>query len=127
MAIKYMTGETCGNGEIFSFIADDTNVTAGDFYQLGSGLCVEITDIGDLINSNPTVILVQEYASCADCLAPITANTRSDIPIYLNSEINNGGDSAISYSPPNPVWTNGQNHAVVQANMVTLGGNGLNS
>ena len=74
-----------------------------------------------------TATLVQEYASCAACLAPITANTEQVIGYYLNSDINNGTADGKTFIPPHPVWTNNQNHAVVQANMITLGGNGLNS
>ena len=127
MAFKFMTGTTCGNGEVLSFIADDTGIMSGDFCQLGTGLCVEITDIGAVTTDNPTVTLVQTYATCNDCLAPISANTEQVITFYLNSNINNGTDTANTFVPPHPIWTNGQNHAVSQQNMVTLGGNGLNS
>ena len=128
MAFRNMTGTTCGNGQVLTLIADDSGVSVNDFFQLDTGLCIQITGLNTgVTETNNTNYFVKEYASCNACLAAITANTRSDIPIYLNSDINNGDISPISYTPPSPVWTNNQNHAVVQANMVTLGGNGLNS
>jgi hypothetical protein len=128
MAFRYMTGTTCGNGQVNTFIADDAGVSANDFFQLDSGLCVQITAIGSgTTDVNGLVYLVKEYASCAACLAPISANTAQSISVYLNSSINNGSTTATTFNPPNPVWTNNQNHAVSQLNMVTLGGNGLNS
>ena len=128
MAFRYMTGTTCGNGQTITFIANDAGVTANDFFQLDSGVCVQITTIGSgTTDVNGLVYLVQEYASCAACLAPISANTEQVIGYYLNSDLSNGVVSGRTFNPPHPVWTNNQNHAVSQLNMITLGGNGLNS
>lgn len=127
MAFKYMTGETCGNGQVLSFIADDTNISANDIVQLGTGLCVEITILGAVTTANPTVTISTIYADCNSCLSPISANTEQVITYFLNSDINNGDDTVRTFTPPHPVWLNGQNHSVSQLNMVTLGGNGLNS
>ena len=127
MAFKYMTGSTCGNNQIITFISDDNGVSLNDFFQLNTGVCIEIVGIGATTSDNPTLTLVGEYSDCSECLSPISANTAQSISIYLNSSINNGVSTATTYNPPNPVWTNNQNHAVSQLNMVTLGGNGLNS
>lgn len=129
MAFKYMTGTTCGNGQVTTFIADDAGVSVNDFFQLDSGLCVQITAVGSSTTDvNGLVYLVKEYASCAACLAPISANTEQVITYLLNSEISSGTPPTVkTFTPPHPVWTNNQNHSVSQQNMITLGGNGLNS
>jgi hypothetical protein len=129
MAFRNMTGTTCGNGQVITFIASDAGVSVNDYFQLSTGLCVQITAVNTgTTESNVTATLVQEYASCAACLAPISANTEQVITYLLNSEISSGTPPTVkTFTPPHPVWTNGQNHAVVQLNMVTLGGNGLNS
>ena len=128
MAFKYMTGTTCGNGQTITFIADDGGVTANDFFQLDSGLCVQITAIGSgTTDVNGLVYLVKEYASCAACIAPITANTEQVITYYLNSDLSSGSATTKTFIPPHPVWTDNQGHGVVQFNMITIGGNGLNS
>ena len=123
-----MTGTTCGNGQVITFIAEGAGVSASTYYQLSTGLCIQITAINTATTeSNATETLVQSYASCAACLAPITANTEQVITYLLNSDINAGTVSVKTFTPPHPVWTNNQGHAVVQANMITIGGNGLNS
>lgn len=129
MAFRNMTGTTCGNGQVLTFISDDTGVSVNDFFQLDTGLCIQITAVNTLYTeTNNTAYLVKEYASCAACLAAITANTEQVITYLLNSEISSGTPPTVkTFVPPHPVWTNSQNHAVVQANMITLGGNGLNS
>ena len=128
MAFRNMTGTTCGNGQVITFIAEDGIASASTFYQLSTGVCIQLNTINTASTQTyNTDYLVQSYASCAACLAPISANTAQAISVYLNSSINNGSTTATTFNPPNPVWTNNQNHAVSQLNMVTLGGNGLNS
>jgi hypothetical protein len=128
MAFRNMTGTTCSSGEILTFVASDNGVSVNDFFQLGDGRCLQINSINTATTENAvTVNLAIEFASCAACLAPYSANTQQSIPIYLNSSINNGSATASTYNPPNPVWLDNQHHAVVQLNAVTIGGNGLNS
>ena len=98
-----MTGTTCGNGEVLTFIADDSGVSASTFYQLSTGLCIQITAVNTAYTeTNNTVSLVKQYANCAACLAPISANTEQVIGFYLNSDINNGDDTGKTFVPPHP-------------------------
>ena len=128
MAFRNMTGTTCSGSQIITFVASDNGVSLNDFFQLGDGRCVQITTINTATTENAvTVNLAIEFASCAACLAPYSANTAQSIPIYLNSNLSQGTATASTFNPPNPVWLNNQHHAVVQLNAVTIGGNGLNS
>jgi hypothetical protein len=128
MAFRNMTGTTCGNGQVITFIAEDGIASASTFYQLSTGVCIQLNTINTASTQTyNTDYLVQSYASCAACLAPISANTEQVIGYYLNSDLSSGVVSGKTFTPPHPVWTNNQNHAVSQLNMITLGGNGLNS
>ena len=128
MAFRNMTGTTCDGGVVLRFIAEDAGVAVNDFFQMDTGACIQINAVNTATTENyNTGFLVKEYASCAACLAPITANTEQVIGYYLNSDINAGTPTGKTFVPPHPVWTNNQNHAVIQANMITIGGNGLNS
>ena len=46
--------------------------------------------------------------------------------LFSNSQIN-GYTKDFTIEPPHPVYTNGQNKAIVQLNAITIGGNGLNA
>jgi hypothetical protein len=127
MANRFMTGTTCSGGQVLTFVASDNGVSVNDFFQLGDGRCIQITSTGATTEGAVTVNLAIEFASCAACLAPYSANTAQSIPIYLNSSLSQGTATASTYNPPNPVWLDNQHHAVVQLNAVTIGGNGLNS
>jgi hypothetical protein len=129
MAFRNMTGTTCGNGQVITFIAEDAIASASTYYQLSTGVCIQLNTINTASTQTyNTDYLVQSYASCAACLAPISANTEQVITYLLNSEISSGTPPTVkTFTPPHPVWTNNQNHAVSQMNMITLGGNGLNS
>lgn len=66
------------------------------------------------------------FPTVEEALAPLTANTPVTICQVCTDE--NGVTTATPVTPPYPVWTNGRGKAVIQANMVTLGGpDGLNS
>jgi hypothetical protein len=127
MAFKYMTGTTCSPSGTITFIADDNGVTANDFFQLSTGICIQVTTIGATTTEQPTVNLSIEFASCAACLAPYSSNTEQVITYILNSDISAGSGTTKTFVPPHPVWTTNQNHSVLQMNAVTIGGNGLNS
>ena len=127
MANRFMTGTTCSGGEVLTFVASDKGVSVNDFFQLGDGRCIQITATGATTNDAINANLAIEFASCAACIAPYSANTAQSIPIYLNSNLSQGTSTASTFNPPNPVWLNNQHHAVVQLNAVTIGGNGLNS
>ena len=127
MAFKFMTGTTCSPSGTITFVADDTGVSANDFFQLSTGVCIQVTNIGATTTQQPTVNLAIEFASCAACLAPYSSNTEQVITYILNSDISNGTPTIRTFVPPHPVWTDNQSHGVVQMNAITIGGNGLNS
>ena len=122
-----MTGTTCSNGIVITFIASDNGVSLNDFFQLSTGECIQITATGSTTNESATKQLAIEFASCAACLAPYSANTLQTICYLCNSDINSGTATWNTYNPPHPNWTTNQNHTVSQMNAVTIGGNGLNS
>lgn len=127
MANRFMTGTTCGTGQIVTFIASDNQVTLNSFFQFSSGECVEITSTGATTSSDVTRTLAIKFASCAACLAPYSANTEQIICYLCNSDVNSGTATWNTFVPPHPKWTDNQGHAVSQMNAVTIGGNGLNS
>lgn len=62
------------------------------------------------------------YGDLAGANAPLSAGTITDICVELCDQ------TVVSVAPPHPVWTNLGGKAVVELNMVTLGGAfGLNA
>ena len=59
--------------------------------------------------------------------SPISANTAQDICFYCMSDINNGEVVIYTITPPRPSWTNNYGTEVIELNMITIGGNGLNA
>jgi hypothetical protein len=128
MAFRNMTGTTCSpSGVTITFVADDTGASVNDVFQLSDGRCVTLISSGATTTEKPTVNLSIKFASCAACLAPYSSNTEQVITYILNSDISNGTPTIRTFVPPHPVWTDNQNHGVVQMNAITIGGNGLNS
>lgn len=69
-----------------------------------------------------TIIPLYYYGDTESANAPLSAGTVTDICIELCDQ------SVVSVAPPHPVWTNLGGKAVVELNMVSLGGPfGLNS
>ena len=66
------------------------------------------------------------FNGCGNCDIdiPRSANTETFICEQICTE---SGTTVVSVAPPHPVWTDAYGIAVTQMNMVTLGGNGLNS
>lgn len=63
------------------------------------------------------------FESC-DCEDPRSASTETFLCEQICTE---SGTTVVSVVAPHPVWTDGYGTAVTQMNMITLGGNGLNS
>ena len=127
MANRLMTGTTCGNSSVFTFIADDLVVTANPLnriYQLETGRCITLTATGVTTSDDPTTVIVYgPYTSCTQCITPlnsggvISTNCKDcDTGTFTSTTLNQA------------IYTNGQNRAIKQNNTVALGGfNGLNN
>ena len=119
MANISITATTCGGGDFFEYIVEDSSIDITKVYQLPTGRCVTISSTATTLNGN-YAYLYGPYDDCTDCISPLSANTE-----YVECVVCSGATSTIE--PPHPVYTNGQNKAVVQLNAVVIGGNGLNS
>jgi hypothetical protein len=128
MALRVMTGSTCGPNTTIVFVADDA-LTAGQptprAYQFDTGLCVNITGISTAttVSAQTANIAFGPYANCTTCTTPdnsggVTARDCKDC----------GTGTFTSTTFTQAIYTNGQNRAIRQNNTVTLGGpNGLNN
>jgi len=127
MAIRLMTGTTCGVGTTITFIADDTIVAANPLnriYQLDTGVCFTLTASGTTTNDGATeYIAFGPYTACTQCLTPVNSGgvTSRDC-----KDCGTGSFTSTTFNQS--VYTNGQNRAIRQNNTVSLGGfNGLNN
>ena len=70
------------------------------------------------------MIIAGPFEDCDECAQPFSANTGGN-----NGEVCviDCSGNTVTVTPPHPVYTNGQNQAIVQINAITIGGNGLNS
>ena len=128
MANRLMTGATCADGQVLTFVAGDTGVAVNNVYQSSDGQCIQITATGNTTTLKETVTFVISFGtSCSNCLAPYSANTEQTMCYLCNSDINNGTATWNTYVPQHPKWTTNQGHTVIQSNAVTIGGTGLNS
>ncbi len=65
------------------------------------------------------------FTDCFTCQNPPTS---AGTEVFLCEQIcTESGTTVVSVVAPHPVWTNGYGGEVTQLNMITLGGNGLNS
>jgi hypothetical protein len=126
MALRVMSGTTCGSNSPITLVADDAIAsTASRAYQLDSGLCVNITFISTATTTSAATANVAygPYTSCTQCITPansggVTARDCKDC----------GTGSFTSTTFNQAIYTNGQNRAIRQNNTVALGGfNGLNN
>jgi uncharacterized delta-60 repeat protein len=99
----------------------DQIINSGSIFSDGGIECYEMLDYC-IIPNNVEMSPYLFYDNCELCLAPLSSNTESLVCIVDCS------GNTISVTPPHPVYTNLRGKAVVQLNMITLGGeNGLNS
>lgn len=124
MANRFMTGSTCGNDEIITFIADDTNAEIDKIYQLSDGRCITLTSTGETTTQLQTDWFPYgPFETCDECLAPFSASTggvNGEVCIICN-------DQPEKITPPKPTYTNEYGKAVEQINAIVIGGNGLNA
>jgi hypothetical protein len=128
MALRVMTGTTCGPNTTIIFVADDA-LTAGNplsrAYQFDSGLCVNITAISTAttVSAQTANIAFGPYTSCTQCITPANSGgvTSTDC-----KDCGTGSFTSTTFNQA--IYTNGQNRAIRQNNTVALGGfNGLNN
>jgi hypothetical protein len=70
------------------------------------------------------MILAGPFDTCDECAEPIIANNGGNGGLVCEDNCSGGTFTIV---PPHPVYTNGQNQAIVQLNAITIGGNGLNA
>ena len=123
MANINVTATTC-DGYSQLIILPDTGFDESKFYQLPNGQCVSLIS-GDTVPFYANSMLVYgPFDTCDECAEPIIANTGGN-----NGEVCviDCSGNTFTVTPPHPVYTNGQNKAIVQLNAITIGGNGLNA
>lgn len=99
----------------------DQILNSGPIFSDGGIECYEMLDYC-FIPNNIEMLPYLFYDNCELCLSPLSANTETIICQSICDS------SVISIVPPHPVYTNLRGKAVIQLNMISLGGeNGLNS
>ena len=77
---------------------------------------------------NPQITPFGVYQTPQQALDPLTNNSQITYICQECPDVNGNLHSAIAVNTPHPVWTNGRGKAVIQLDMVVIGGeNGLNS
>ena len=127
MALRLMTGTTCGGGSIITFIADDVVVAANPLnriYQLDTGVCFTLTASGATTTNGVTAYIAYgPYTACTSCLVPLSSGG-----VISKNCKDCGTDSYTATTFNQAIYTNGQSRAILQNNTVALGGfNGLNN
>jgi hypothetical protein len=119
-----VTATTCDGYSQLIILPGNVEFDESKFYQLPTGQCVSLIS-GDTVSFYPNSMLVYgPFDTCDECAEPIIANTGGN-----NGEVceDNCSGGTFTIEPPHPVYTNGQNKAIVQLNAITIGGNGLNA
>jgi hypothetical protein len=127
MAIRLMTGTTCGSNTTITFIADDTIIADNPLnriYQLDSGICFTLTASGATSTLNATAnVAYGPYTSCTQCITPLNSG---GVVAMDCKDCGTGSFTSTTFNQA--IYTNGQNRAIRQNNTVALGGpNGLNN
>ena len=119
-----VTATTCDGYSQLIILAGGIEFDESKFYQLPTGQCVTLTS-GDTVPFYAnSMISYGPFDTCDECVEPIIANDGGNRGVVCEDDCNGGN---ILIDPPHPVYTNGQNKAIVQLNAITIGGNGLNS
>jgi len=66
--------------------------------------------------ANPILTPISNFGNVPEALAPISANTESDVCVH------DCDGNSILIKTPHPTFTNGRGKAIVQMNLVQLGG-----
>jgi hypothetical protein len=100
--------------------------------QIGGGIftdeqlnCYYLFDDCNKDDSTPLFNAFLLYDTCGDCINPKSANTPTTICVIC-CDCGATGSTVNIVTPPYPTWTDQYGKAVVQTNMVVIGGNGLN-
>lgn len=81
-----------------------------------------------MIKPNDTITPILYFNDPERAEAPLSANTETVICYTCLSDLNNGNAYYYTNTVPHPTYTNEYGQAVVQLDMVALGGpNGLNN
>ena len=100
--------------------------------QIGGGVftdeqlnCYYLFDDCNKDDSTPLFNAFLLYETCPECINPKSANTPTTICVIC-CDCGATGSTVNIVTPPYPTWTDQYGKAVVQTNMVVIGGNGLN-
>ena len=119
MANINVTATTC-DGYSQLIILADTGFDESKIYQLPTGQCVSLTS-GDTVSFYAnSMIIAGPFDDCDECAQPFIANTGGNGGLVCEDNCSGGTFTIV---PPHPVYTNGQNQAIVQLNAITIGGN----
>jgi hypothetical protein len=106
--------------------------TIGDVYQLvytdGRDVkvgCFEFLELDYNTPSNVTLAQHTLFGTCENC-PPRSANTETTVCVIC-CDCGATGSTTNIIVPPHPIWTDGYGNVTIQMNMITIGGNGLNS
>jgi len=130
-----------------TLVSQQVNVTLSDWQEIAGfpfftpnfvfsdeeGTCYQVVNACPIDNDNPLFNIQNFYINQFFCrlaneeipLTPITAGTPYETCLVC-CPCDSGG-TITSIAVPHPTWTNGFGRSIVQASMVLLGGNGLNS
>ena len=123
MANSIYTGTSCSDSSSIIFVSNSGLLT-GKTYQDYDLTCITIQYSSSTSNNVDKTFLYGPFDSCSGCTSPISAGT--EVQICVVSSCDPSGTTFINVS--HPTWTNQYGKAIVELNMVALGGmNGLNS
>ena len=119
-----VTATTCDGNSQLIILPGDVGFDESKIYQLPNGQCVSLTSGETVSFYADSMIIAGPFDDCDECAQPFIANTggnNGDVCVIDCS------GNTVTVTPPHPVYTNGQNQAIVQLNAITIGGNGLNA
>ena len=119
-----VTATTCDGYSQLIILPGDVEFSESSIYQLPNGQCVSLISGETTTFYANSMIIAGPFEDCDECAQPFSANTGGN-----NGEVCviDCSGNTVTVTPPHPVYTNGQNQAIVQINAITIGGNGLNS
>ena len=113
-------GDIPNLGDVFQFSNQSTNES---FCATHTGYSSDPGEPNIIPDEGP-------FGDCWECVPkdtpPRSASTESTVCVIC-CDCGATGSTITQVSPPHPVWTDGYGASVTQLNMITLGGNGLNS
>jgi len=123
MANSIYTGTSCSDSSTIIFVSNSGLLT-GKTYQDYDLTCITIQSSATTSNDVNKTFLYGPFNSCSDCTSPISAGTETKI--CVTDDCDQVTRKLIDVT--HPTYLNEYGKAVVQLNMIELGGmNGLNS